>query len=133
MQPHRFIVVQDEEGLEKIKKAANIFEAPLVIIICGDHHNVWRRPYDGKSMIDIDTSISTDHIMLAATDLHLGTLWICNFKPEIIKREFNLPDHIEPINILAIGYTDGSVASPDRHEDKRLALKDIAYAENIKE
>ena len=43
-------------------------------------------------------------MMLAATELDLGSVWICHFKPDVIKSEFNLPPHIEPINILAIGY-----------------------------
>lgn len=33
-QPVRLIVVQDDEGLNKIGKAANIYGAPLAIIVC---------------------------------------------------------------------------------------------------
>jgi nitroreductase len=43
-------------------------------------------------------------MMLAATELGLGSVWICHFKPEVIRIEFNLPDHFEPVNILAIGF-----------------------------
>jgi len=43
-------------------------------------------------------------MMLQATEIGLGSVWICYFKPDVIKSEFNLPDHIEPVNILAIGY-----------------------------
>ncbi len=129
MQPQELIVVQEESGLEKIKKAANIYSAPLVIIICGNKNSVWRRPFDGKDLIDIDTSIVTDHMMLQATELGLGTIWICYFKPEVIKQEFSLPEHVEPINILGIGYAAGKAASSDRHTERRKPLKEIVSYE----
>ena len=130
-QPCRLIVVQEDEGLGKIKKAANIFGAPLAIIVCGDHNSVWKRPFDGKKIVDIDTSIVTDHMMLQATELDLGSVWICYFKPDVIKTEFNLPDHLEPINILAIGYAKGEPASPDRHEKARRPLSELVSYESF--
>lgn len=131
-QPQRLIVVKEEEGLNKLKKAGNLFDAPLVIIVCGDHKDVWKRPYDGKSIIDIDTSIVADHMMMEATELGLGSIWICYFKPDVIKKEFNLPDNIEPISILGIGYDSGEGPSPERHNKTRKPLKDIVSYETFK-
>jgi len=50
-QPQRLIVVREKIGLDKIKKAANAYHAPLVIIVCADHDKVWKRPYDGKKLL----------------------------------------------------------------------------------
>jgi len=130
-QPQRLIVIREKEGLEKLKKAANVYEAPLAIIVCGDHKSVWKRPFDGKEILDIDISIVTDHMMMEATDLGLGTIWICYFKPDIIKREFNLPESVEPINILGIGYAAGEVASPDRHMKTRKPLEEMISYETM--
>jgi len=124
-QPYKLIVAQQEESLKKINKAANTFGAPLVIIVCGDHDKAWKRPFDGKNIVDIDASIVTDHMMLQATELGLGSVWICYFKPDVIKEEFNLPDNLEPINILAIGYADCVPASPDRHSTQRRPLEEF--------
>lgn len=44
-----------------------------------DHDKAWVRPFDGKQTGDIDASILTDHMML--TELGLGTVWVCYFKP----------------------------------------------------
>lgn len=74
LQPVRLIVVQSEEGLAKIGKAANIFGAPLAIIVCADHEKAWVRPFDKKQTCDIDASILTDHMMLEATELGLGSV-----------------------------------------------------------
>lgn len=131
-QPQRLIVVQSDEGMEKLKKGANVYGAPLAIIVCGDHRSAWVRPYDKKVITDIDASIVTDHMMMEATDLGLGTVWICYFKPDVIKKEFGLPDGIEPINILAIGYAAGEPQSPERHGEARLPLEDIVFYESYR-
>ncbi len=130
-QPQELIVIQESAGFEKLKKAANVYKAPLAIIVCGNNNSVWKRPFDGKTLIDIDTSIITDHMMLQATELGLGTIWVCYFKPDVVKREFNLPDYIEPINILGIGYASGPGASPDRHDTARKPLTEIVSYETF--
>jgi nitroreductase len=130
-QPQRLIIVQEEAGLVKLKKAANIYEAPLAVIVCADHNVAWRRPFDGKGTVDIDASIVTDHMMMEATDLGLGTVWICYFKPDVLKKEFHMPDHIEPVNILAIGYAAGQIASPERHDKARKPIRETVFYESF--
>src|SRR5574344_1454865 len=106
LQPVKLIVAREKNTLDKISKGASIYNAPLTIIVCSDHQKAWTRPFDGKKSVDIDASIITDHMMLTATELGLGTVWVCYFKPDIISAEFNLPSNLEPVNILVIGYAD---------------------------
>ena len=73
---------------------------------------------------DIDASILTDHMMLAATEQGLGSVWICYFKPDVIKKEFDLPDNLEPVNILAIGYTNEKVGTL-RHDSQRIPRSEL--------
>ncbi len=73
-QPVHLIAAQSEEILAKISNAADIYGAPLAIIICADHNRAWTRPYDKKQTVDIDASILTDHMMLQATELGLGSV-----------------------------------------------------------
>lgn len=130
LQPVKLLAVQSGEGLEKVGKAANIYGAPLAIIVCADHQRAWTRPFDGKCSTDIDASILTDHMMLEATELGLGSVWICFFKPDVLREEFSLPEHLEPVNILAVGYASGTPASPDRHDKTRVPMDNlVAYEE----
>ena len=129
LQPVRLIVVQEQEGLDKLGTAAIIYGAPLAIIVCSRPARAWTRPLDGKNTSDIDASILTDHMMLEATELGLGTLWICHFKPDIIRREFALPQGLEPVNILAVGYASGAPASPDRHSVQRIPIASLVSFE----
>lgn len=134
MQPQRLIVVQSEEGLKKLGKATNIYNAPLAIIVCSDTTETWTRPFDQKKLTDTDASIVTDHMMLAATDLGLGSVWVCYFKPDVIKAEFNLPDNLEPVNILVIGYADTTSEKEQtacRHSATRKALSDTVFFETL--
>lgn len=124
-QPVRLLVVKSREGLEKIGKSANIYGAPLAIIVCADHGRAWVRPFDGKRTTDIDASILTDHMMLQATEEGLGSVWICYFKPDVLRMEFGLPDNLEPINILAVGYPDEEAADPERHSQTRIPVEEL--------
>ena len=87
--------------------------------------------YDGKVIGDIDASIVTDHMMLCAASLGLDTLWICMFKPEAVRAEFNLPEHVEPVNILLVGYGAGIPADPGRHELLRKPLSETVVEERF--
>ena len=121
-QPQKILVVQSPENLAKFSPGADIYDAPLVMLVCSDLNAAWVRPYDGKNMVDIDASIITDHMMLTATDLGLGSCWITYFDPEAIRTAFALPDNLIPVNILAIGYSADQLQSPDRHSKTIKAL-----------
>ncbi len=131
MQPQRLLILQEEKGLEKLKRGADIYQAPLAIIVCGDKEKVWKRSFDGKNMVDIDTSIVTTHMMLEAKELGLESVWVCYFKPDIIRKEFNIPENLEPINILAIGYGSGEKADASRHDKARKPLSETVFYETF--
>ncbi len=131
LQPVHMIVVQSKEGLEKIGQATNLYGAPLAIIVCVDHEKEWIRPFDKKKIGDIDTAILTDHMMLQATELGLGSVWICYFKPDVIRKEFRLSKNLEPINILAIGYSNEKTAVSERHIYTRIPISQLVSYENL--
>ncbi len=125
LQPVRLFVVKSNEGLAKLGKAANVYNAPIAIVVCVDKLKAWKRPFDGMITTDIDASILTDHMMLEATGQGLGTVWICYFKADILKEELDLPNNYEPINILAVGYSDEPEADVNRHEQLRIPMKEL--------
>lgn len=128
-QPQRIIAVTSREGLEKLGKGAKTFNAPVVLIVCADKDSAWVRPADGKNIAEIDVSIVTDHMMLQATELGLGTVWMCWFKPDVIREEFNIPDSYEIVNLLAVGYADCEPLSADRHDEMRKRIDaTVTYA-----
>ena len=128
LQPVHLIVAQSDEALAKVGEAAEVYGAPLAIIVCADHNKAWVRPFDKKQTGDIDASILTDHMMLQATELGLGSVWVCYFKPDVLSKAFHLPANLEPINILAIGYSAEGEGDPNRFAAQRIPMdKLVSY------
>ena len=130
-QPQRLVVVRSKEGMERLARCTRDFGAPLAIIVCADTSEAWTRKYDNKTISDIDASIVTDHMMLCAASLGLDTLWVCMFRPEAVREEFRLPEHVEPVNILIVGYGAGEPASPERHDTLRKPLAETVVEETF--
>lgn len=128
LQPVHLIVAQSDEALAKVGEAADVYGAPLAIIVCADHNKAWVRPFDKKQTGDIDASILTDHMMLQATELGLGSVWICYFRPDVLSRAFHLPANLEPVNILAIGYSAEGEGDASRFDTQRIPMdKLVSY------
>lgn len=102
-----------------------------MIIVCEDKSSAWTNPYNDRQLVSHDAIIATDHMMLEATELGIGSVWICWFDPAIIRSEFNLPENLEALNILALGYSTGSIPSIDRHIKTRKILNKLVAYENI--
>ena len=129
-QPVRLYVLQSEEERAKVARGANVYGAPLVIVVCVDRAKAWRRPADGWSSAETDAAILTDHMMLQATAEGLGSVWICWFDPEAIRCGLDLPSGWEPVNILAIGRSAEPAADPLRHATQRIPLSELlAYGD----
>jgi len=124
-QPCIFLVLNNEEPIKKLYKACNPHGAPLAIVVCADKKSAWVRPFDKANMSEIDSTIAADHMMMCAQDLGLSSCWITYFDPKIVRKEFNIPDDIVPINILAIGYGADEPQSSDRHAETRKPLDSI--------
>jgi len=122
LQPNVFLVLKDKEAMEKLSLACNPHGAPAAIVACADKNTAWVRPFDSHSMVDVDATIACDHMMLCAQDLGLSTCWITYFDPVILRKEFNIPQNLIPVNILVLGYGADKPQSPDRHTATRKPL-----------
>jgi len=118
-QPWQFIVVTDPEILILVQSLYHrewLVTAPAIIIALGDHNKAWHRKSDGKDFTDIDVAIAVDHLTLAATEQGLGTCWICNFNTEKCRELLNVPDNLEMIALIPIGYPIADIESAKKRE-----------------
>lgn len=116
-QPWKFVVVNDPSLLAKLQSCYHrewFKSAPACIVAIGDHDKGWHRPTDGKDYTDIDVAIAIDHLMLAATEIGLGTCWICHFNAEKCADLFQLSSNFEPIAMIPIGYPEFE-AGPEKN------------------
>ena len=110
LNPWEFIVVTEREQLERLAQAkphgaSFLKSAALAVVICADPQrcDVWIE----------DAAIATFAIHLAAADLGLGSCWVQIRKrmhdddqsaAQFIAGELNLPDGLEVLAAVAIGY-----------------------------
>lgn len=125
-QPWKFYICQSEEAKKTVRESYPrewFNNAPLYIVVCGDHGQSWKRPADGKDHCDIDIAIAVEHMVLKINDLGLGTCWVCNFNPQILKEGLHLEDNLEPVVLLPLGYPKNN--EPDARNKRRKALDEI--------
>jgi len=123
-QPWHFYVARSEEARLKLQQCYDrdwFKTAPLYIVCCIRHNEAWVRN-DNKEHGNIDIAIATEHICLSATELGLGTCWVCNFDAELCHKLLELPENEEPAVIIPLGYASTNAPRPEK---KRKEITDI--------
>jgi nitroreductase len=126
-QPWVFYIFKEKDNLLKIREVYHrdwFKQAPIVIVACADHNLGWIRASDNKDHSDIDLAISITHMILQATELGLGTCWICNFDVNKCREVLDLPINIEPVALIPVAYPNDS-SNPERHQTRRKQLSNI--------
>ncbi len=102
------IVVTDERLMRTVRQACPGFinNAPALIVVCSDleraHAEVGTR---GTEMVTrLDTGASAAYLSLAAPALGLGVCKVTSWTEEAVQAIFDLPAHIRPEVLVAIGH-----------------------------
>lgn len=105
-QPFKIIVintVDKQSELLSICQNEWFVQAPIILCICGIPSVAWVRR-DGKQYMGIDIGIVADHIVLAATELGLGTCIMAAFDEVNARKALLIPDNVEPLLFIPLGY-----------------------------
>ncbi len=125
-QPFKLIVIHSsgkEVELRRIYNRDWFVQASLVICICGIPNQAWVRK-DGKNYCEVDVAIAMDHLILAATELGLGTCWIADFDPKSTREVLGLPDDIVPMVVTPLGYPNDQPRQKKRKDLNGLVSHD---------
>lgn len=129
-QPQKILVINNEETLKKLKECTRChFDAPLAMLICYSKDECWTRPYDGSQSGIVDASIVTTHMMLEAWELGIGSTWVMHFNPFKMREEFAIPENIEPVALLVMGYPATDAEPNERHSIYRPTDETVFYNE----
>ena len=118
-QPQRIKLITSSEDLAKVDECTPCrFNAPAVLLVCYEKSACWNRQFDGASSGEVDASIVTTHMMLAAQDLGLGSCWVMYFDPVKARELFGLSDKIVPVAMLPLGYPAQGATASEQHSDR---------------
>lgn len=102
VQPWHFIVVRSTEKRAAISRGCRygkfLAQSPVIIVACGDGEA-------SPNWHTVDTAIATEHLVLAATALGLGTCWVGSFNRQAIHELLKLPENYEIVALVALGYS----------------------------
>jgi nitroreductase len=118
VQPWYIVVLQGEQvkGLASAYARSWFLEAPLVLCVCADTTAAWARG-DRVSYAMVDAAILMEHIVLAATELGLGSCWVGAFDVQALRGILQVPQHIMPVAMTPLGY---SASEPQERPRKSL-------------
>lgn len=124
-QPQRILVLDDEEKLSRLNECTKYgWGVPIVMVICYDKTISWKRQYDNKDEGIVDASIVATHMMLEIQDLGLGTTWIGSFDPEKVREIYKIPENLEIISLMPVGYP-AEDAKPSSSHEKRNSMEEM--------
>ncbi len=106
-QPFQIIVLHTagrEEEIGRIYRRPWFVQAPIIIAVCAISSQAWVRESDRFNARLIDAAIVADHLILAATNLGLGTCWIAAFNVDAARSVLQLPSEVEPVIFTPLGY-----------------------------
>lgn len=118
-QPFKVFVIDTKkykQELSEIYGAKWFVEAPYVLCVVAELNKAWTRPWDGKNISDIDATIVMDHMILAATDVGLGTCYIGAFKKNKAHQFLNLDENEEAVLFTPLGYGNAEPRDTSRKE-----------------
>ncbi len=127
-QPQRILVCNTDESIENLRKCSiSHYNAPTAMLICYNKDEVWTRKYDGKTCGVSDACIVTTYMMLEATALGVGTTWVMNFDPFAMRETFSIPENIEPVALLIMGYPAPDATPLHLHNEFRPIEDVVKY------
>lgn len=115
LQSLRFIVVSDEEKIEKIKDACGqdfVSQASYVVVVCSDETQI-KRTYEDRAEMYCrqQAGAAIENFLLRITDLGLGSCWVGAFVDSMIRRALEIPDSIKIEAVLPVGFEMGKSSS----------------------
>jgi len=124
LQPWHFIVVTDPETRKMIGDVARFFfikffrveKAPVILVLGFDK----RKGKYGR----YDATLAGGNMMTMATSLGLGTCWIGAFDEPKVKEILEIPENIEVIALITLGYSNEKAEPPPRVELEKIVHRE---------
>lgn len=122
--PWEFIVVNASERLASLREELIFarYPAPLAIVVCGNLKLAFKGPE--QELWVQDCSAAMENLLLAATGLDLGAVWIGVYpnagKIRSVRRLLDIPEHVVPLGLAYVGHPGERKEARTRYDEKRV-------------
>ena len=121
LKPWHFIVVTNKQTLNNLAKihpyGKMLVDASLCIVVCGDETTSL------KYWVQ-DCSAATENLLLGATSLGLGAVWLGVHPREErvnpIRKLLGIPENVVPLNLISIGYPAEEKEPRTQYDEARV-------------
>jgi len=120
IKPYHFIVVTGREGLDALADVhphgKMLYESTLCVAVCGvpDESRYWVQ----------DCSAATENLLLAATALGLGAVWLGVYpksdRVAPVSEVLGIPESVVPLNLISIGHPAEEKESRTQYNEERV-------------
>ena len=123
------IIVRDEDTRLALAEAAfaqvHLEQAPVIFAVCSNYVRSMSR-YGERGILYAleDATIACTYMMLAAHAKGLHSCWTGAFEDDLVREILDLPQHLRPITLLAIGH-----GHPSGQLIERMAIGEHVHKE----
>jgi len=118
------VIVTSPAVKELIKKfAPGIFAMPAAFIVICVEKEPGAKPWDDVTYL-ADCAIAAQNIMLAAHEMGIGSCVALSYAKVAIQEILNLPEDVEPLLVVTLGYPAEAPEPPPRLELNQIAFID---------
>jgi len=122
-QPWEFVIIDDRATLDKIPEfhpySKMLLEAPAAILVCGNKNYI-----KDEDLWPQDCAAATENILLAATALGLGSVWLGVYPKaplmEGLSSLLELPENIIPFSLISLGFPAKTKEPANRYDPSRI-------------
>jgi len=120
IQPWEFIVVREESLRRKLAETHPwswmCADAPVVFVICGDERR-------SDHWVE-DTSAATENLLLAATGLGLGAVWVAIYprpqREEHVRNVLGIPPELRVLCLVPVGHPAESKPPHTKYDERKV-------------
>ena len=128
-QPYEIFYAKTPDAIEKLKVARDsFFGAPLVFLICSIDEKHWHNRQSGREFTLQDIGIIATTLMYSATEVGLGSVYVCAFDPVKTKEGLGL-EGLTPECMMVVGYPAENAVPAQMHFERRPVSE---FAKEIK-
>ena len=128
LQEQHIYVLQSPQALAKVDELTPCrYGAPTVLVVAWDKNNVFTYPGGQRDSGAEDAAIVATHLMLAAANEGVDSCWLNLFDPAEVSRVLGLPESVEILMLLDLGYAAEGAGPLPNHTSRKSLEDTVTY------